>query len=174
MQHKPTNVPKRTRGRPKKIATLASHIYKQAFNSNDVEALSKSIAHLLGIAISAFTYELAHVLLAYAPLREFCRHAPMRSGCTNRPKIHRDILIRDIACVYARYAGTSPLAELRKINYTREQRSANKLANGINTKQPPVEAAARAVLHVAGELYFGSLRRQAKNARRMLEDDLSR
>ena len=81
--------------------------------------------------------------------------------------------MRDIARVYARYARTCPIAELKQINYTREQRSANKLAQGIINKQPPVEAATRALLHVAGERYFGSLRRPAKNARRMLEADLS-
>jgi hypothetical protein len=171
MQHKPTNAQKRTRGRPKNIATLASHIYKQAFKPNEVEALSKSIAHLLGIAISSFTYELAHVLLAYLPLKEFCKNAPMRLGCTNRPKIHRDILMRDIACVYSRYAGTSPLAELRKINFSREQRLANKRASGVIVKQPAVEAATRAVLHAAGEKYLGSLRRTAKNARAYLKAD---
>jgi hypothetical protein len=173
MQHKKTNEAQGTRGRPKISKSPASHIYKRAFRGAEVNKLSTHIANLMGIVSSTFTYELAHVMLAYEPLRDFCRNAPMKPGCTNRPRTHRDILMRDIARVYTRYARTCPIAELKKINYTREQRSANKLAQGIINKQPPVEAATRALLHVAGERYFGSLRRPAKNARRMLEADLS-
>jgi len=173
MQPKPANAVKLTRGRPKNIKSQVLHIYKRSFNSAEVKKLSINIAQLLGIAASTFTHEMAHVMLAYQPLRDFCRNAPMKSGCTNRPQTHRDVLMRDVACVYARYARTCPIAELKKINYSREQRSANKLANGIISKQPPVEAAMRAVLHAAGEKYFGSLRRPAKNARRILEADLS-
>ena len=81
--------------------------------------------------------------------------------------------MRDVAVVYGHYANSNPSTELSKINYSQEQKSAGKIADGVPCEPPPVEAAARAVLSAADERYFGSLRRPARNARRMLASDLS-
>lgn len=165
-------ISKRPRGRPRNIKRAKPNSFRLEFEQIHTEILSELISERLEIATSNFTYEIAHVALAYLPLRELYRHAPMKPGCTNRPKNHRDVLMRDIACVYARYAHTSPDAELKKINFSREQRAANKLSRRIESKQPPVEAATRVVLEVVGEKYLGSLRRTAMGARRLLKTDL--
>jgi len=79
--------------------------------------------------------------------------------------------MRDVAVVYGHYANSNPGAELGKINYTQEQKSAGKIANGIACGSPSVEDAARAVLSAVDEKYFASLRRPARNARRLLASE---
>lgn len=171
MQPKLTNAERRTRGRPKKITYPAPRFFVNEFSPERVKKLSESISRTLGIPTSRLTIELAHVALAYVSLRELCKLAPMKTGCTNRPKIHRDVLMRDVAVVYGRFVNSNPSAELGKINYTQEQKSAGNIANGIACEPPLVEAAARAVLSAVEEKYFASLRRPARNARRLLASD---
>ena len=173
MQPKPTNAARLTRGRPKKIKYPAPRVFEKEFSSAHVNKLSESISRTLRIPASRLTVELALVALAYIPLRELCKLASMKTGCTNRPRLHRDVLMRDVAVVYGHYANSNPSTELSKINYSQEQKSAGKIADGVPCEPPPVEAAARAVLSAADERYFGSLRRPARNARRMLASDLS-
>lgn len=172
MQPKPTSAERRTRGRPKKITYPAPRFFVNEFSTERVKKLSESISRTLGIPASQLTIELAHVALSYMSLRELCKLAPMRTGCTNRPRIHRDVLMRDVAVVYGHYVNSNPSAELGKINYTQEQKSAGKIADGIACESPPVEVAARAVLSAVDEKYFASLRRPARNARRLLASDL--
>ena len=137
-----------------------------------VKRVSADVARLLKIQATAYTAELAHVMFTYEALRGLRNKAPMRLGCTKRPNIHRDILLRDVARVVARFSGNCPIAELKKINFSREERAKNKRSKGLISKPPPVEEAARALLNLAGENCFASLRRPARNARGMLEADL--
>lgn len=171
MQPKPTSAERRTRGRPKKITYPAPRFFVNEFSTERVNKLSESISRTLGTPASRLTIELAHVALSYMSLRELCKLAPMRTGCTNRPRIHRDVLMRDVAVVYGHYVNSNPSSELGKINYTQEQKSAGKIADGIACEPPPVEVAARAVLSAVDEKYFASLRRPARNARRLLASD---
>ncbi len=166
----PTN--RRPRGRPRKIKIKKPNYFRVIFDGNEIESLSELISEDLKIPRSLLSDDLAHIVFAYLPLRALRKYARMKSGRTNRPNIHRVVLMSDIACAYARHAGTCPIAELTKINYGREQRTRDKKFKGVATNEPPVEEITRTLLEVVREKYHGSLRRTAADAKKFLETDL--
>jgi hypothetical protein len=166
----PTN--RRLRGRPRQIKIKKPSYYRVIFDGNEIESLSELISEDLKIPRSQLSDELARIVLSYLTLRALRKYARMKSGRTKRPNIHRVVLMSDIACAYARHAGTCPTAELTKINYGREQRTINKKSKGLATNAPPVEAITRTLLEVVGEKYHGSLRRTAADAKKFLVTDL--
>ncbi len=166
----PTN--RRLRGRPRKIMRKEANYFWVSIDGNEIESLSELISKVLKIPRSQLSNELADRVLSYLPLRDFRKYARMKSGRTKRPNIHRVVLMSDIACAYARHAGTCPIAELTKINYGREQRTRDKKFKGVATNAPPVEGITRTLLELVGEKYHGSLRRTAADAKRFLVTDL--
>lgn len=158
----PLDHPKR-RGRPRKPITPTPKVFRVVFNWDYAEKLSKKIAQGLGVEPSVFTYEIAHAALAYGPLRAFKAVAPMKSGCSRRPKIHQAILLRDLARIYSKHIGSTPIAELKKINGYREYRRSI-FGDDPLEKRPPVEVLARVVLALWGDEFGESLRRQAREA----------
>lgn len=159
----PKLVHQKRRGRPRKPITPTPKVFRVVFDWNYAEKLSERIAQGLGVEPSVFTYEIAHAALAFGPLRAFKAVAPMKSGCSHRPKIHQAILLRDLARIYSKHIGSTPIAELKKINGYQEERRKD-FGDDPLGKRPPVEVLARVVLALWGEEFGESLRRQAREA----------
>lgn len=92
-------------------------------------------------------------------LTELRSIARMKAGCTKRPSIHKTILLRDVATVYAKHMNSCARKELKKINGYREERRVGK-----NYIQTPVEIYARALFKSIGHPHPQTFRRLAKEA----------
>lgn len=154
------------RGRPK-TRHSPPRVFSTTFSWDYPGKLSKDIAHGLGIDGSSFTNELAHIALAYGPLRDLQKRAKMKKGCTRRSKIHLQILLRDVAITYARYSNADPRVELKKINGYREERLKDANRKKIDIR-PPVEILARAVMALWGDEVGESLQRHARAAVKLI------
>lgn len=153
----------RRRGRPRKPTNPIPKVFALEFEWGYLDTLSEHIAIGLGVSPSQFTEELAHVALAYRPLRDLRSFAPMQAGCTQRPKLHIAILLRDIARVYSKHAKTNPKTELNKINGFREERLGDS-SKKLRDKPPAVEVLARVVLRLWGDEFNETFRRQVREA----------
>lgn len=154
--------PKRGRGRPK-TKPLQQSVFRLVFTFDDAEELSKTIAEKLGLPKSALTYNLAHIALAYGPIRELQKRGRMRKGSTRRTRIHLAVLLRDVAKMYAEITGSDAQVELRKINGYREERRRDEQAKNPD-ERPAVEILARIVMAMWGDEVGESLQRPARAA----------
>jgi hypothetical protein len=158
--------PKRGRGRPK-TKPLQQSVFRLVFTFDYAEELSKTIAEKIGAPDSALTYNLAHIALAYGPIRQLQKRGRMRKGSTRRKRIHLAVLLRDVAKMYAEFTGSDAQVELRKINGYREDRRRDKQAENT-CNRPPVEILARVVMAMWGDEVDESLQRHARSALKLL------
>lgn len=154
--------PNRGRGRPK-TKPLQQSVFRLVFTFDYAEELSKTIAEKMGIPDSALTYNLAHIALAYGPIRELQKRGRMRKGSTRRTRIHLAVLLRDVAKTYAEFTGSDAQVELRKINGYREERRRDGQAKNPD-ERPAVEILARIVMSMWGDGTKESLQRPARTA----------
>jgi hypothetical protein len=154
--------PKRGRGRPRTKPPQPS-VFSINFSFDYAENLSKMITKKMGIPNSALTYNLAHITLAYGPIRELQKRGLTRKGSTRRTRIHLAVLLRDVAKMYAEFTGSDAQVELRKINGYREERRRDELAKNLD-ERPAVEILARIVMAMWGDETKESLQRPARAA----------
>lgn len=159
--------PKRGRGRPK-TKPLQQAVFRLVFTFDYAEKLSKTIAEKMGVPNSDLTYNLAHIALAYGPMRELQKRGRVRKGSTRRTRIHLAVLLRDVAKMYAEFTGSNAQVELRKINGYSEERRRDEQAKNPN-ERPAVEILARIVMAMWGDEVGESLQRPARAALRLFE-----
>ena len=158
-------VKKRGPGRPRTVPPQQS-VFRLVFSFDYAEKLSNLIAKNLGVPASALTYNLAHITLAYGPMRELQKRGKVKSGCTRRSRIHLAVLLYDVAKMYATLTGSDAQVELRKINGFREDRKVVGTKNGDT--HPPVEVLAKIVMAMWGDEFDESLQRQARAALKLI------
>lgn len=156
------SAPKRGRGRPR-TKPLQQSVFRLVFEFGYVEKLSKTIAEKLGVPDSVLTYNLAHISLAYGPIRELQKRGRIRKGATRRTRIHLAVLLRDVANMYSELTGSDAQVELRKINGYREERRRDGQARNPD-ERPAVEILARIVMAMWGDETKESLQRPARAA----------
>jgi hypothetical protein len=154
------------RGRPK-TRHPPPRVFSTIFSWDYLAKLSKDIADGLDIQDSPFTTELAHIALAYGPLRDLQKKGKIKKGCTRRSRIHIQILLRDVAVTYAKYSNEDAQIELRKINGYREERLKDANRNKVDIR-PPVEILARVVMALWGDEFGESLQRHARAALKLI------
>lgn len=154
------------RGRPR-TTPPAPRIFSLVFSFKYAEKLSKEIAEKLGILPSAFTDRLAHITLAYGPMRDLQKRGCIKKGCTRRSRIHLSVLLRDVAMMYAALTGSDAQIELKKINGFREERR-KETGIGNGDIVPPVEILARIVMAMWGDEFGESLQRPARAALKLI------
>lgn len=157
--------PKRGRGRPK-TKPLQQSVFGLVFTFDYAVKLSKTIAEKLGVPDSALTYNLAHIALAYGPIRELQKRGRVRKGSTRRARIHLAVLLRDVAKMYAELTGSDAQVELKKINGYREERRKDEQAKNPD-ERTAVEILARIVMAMWGDEVGESLQRPARAALRL-------
>jgi hypothetical protein len=156
------SIPKRGRGRPRTKPSQQS-VFRVVFTFDYAKKLSKTIAEKLGLSDSAFTYNLAHITLAYGPMQELQKRGRIRKGSTRRTRIHLAVLLRDVAKMYAEFTDSDAKVELRKINGYREERRRDGQAKNPD-ERPAVEILARIVMSMWGDGTKESLQRPARAA----------
>lgn len=157
---------KRGRGRPR-TTPPAPRVFSLVFSFKYAEKLSNEIAQKIGILPSDFTDRLAHITLAYGPMRALQKRGCIKKGCTRRSRIHLAVLLRDVAMMYAAHTGSDAQVELKKINGFREERRKDTgMGNGYIL--PPVEVIARIVMAMWGDEFGESLQRPARAALKLI------
>ncbi len=161
-----TGVTKRNRGRPKTVLPVPN-VFCLAFSFDYAKKLSVIIAHKMGLPTSVLTDRLAHISLAYGPMRDLQRRGRMKTGSTRRPRIHLAVLLCDISKMYAELIDSDAQTELRKINGFREERRKDAITQKEDVR-PAVEVLARVVMAMWGDEVDESLQRPAREALKLI------
>jgi hypothetical protein len=149
--------PSRGRGRPPKVRPK---YFTTDSSLDDIQQLSASISDTLGIPVnSVLATSLAMAAVRYDVMEQIQSQAPLkRKGPGNRPKIHKQRLLRECAVIHENLTGEPAKPALSKIGGRDEDVG----------KKRQILIYAEAVL-AALNVKHGSLRRQARRAMNLFE-----